>query len=48
MPFHLPTCPWGDRWEAVIDTSLRDHKELHAGEEVIVEAYAMMVLRRVD
>ncbi len=52
MPFRLPTGPWGDRWEAVIDTShpvpdLRDHRELLAGEEVVVEAYAMVVLRRV-
>jgi isoamylase len=53
MPFRLPTCPWGDRWETVIDTNkpvpdLREHHELHAGEEVEVEAYAMMVLRRID
>jgi glycogen operon protein len=53
MPFRLPTCPWGDRWETVIDTNkpipdLREHHELHAGQEVAVEAYAMMVLRRVE
>ncbi|MEA2164929.1 MAG: isoamylase [Thermoanaerobaculia bacterium] len=53
MPFRLPTGPWGDRWEPVIDTNqpvpnLREHRELQAGEEVIVEAYAMMVLRRVE
>jgi glycogen operon protein len=51
MPFRLPTGPWGDRWESVIDTShpvpdLRAHRELLAGEEVHVEAYAMVVLRR--
>ncbi|MEA2325396.1 MAG: isoamylase, partial [Thermoanaerobaculia bacterium] len=53
MPFRLPTCPWGERWETVIDTNkpipdLRSHQELHAGEEVSVEAYSMMVLRRVE
>jgi hypothetical protein len=37
----------------VIDTNkpvpdLREHRELHAGQEMIVEGYAMMVLRRVD
>jgi len=52
MPFRLPAGPWGDRWEAAIDTShpvpdLRAHHELLAGEEVVVEAYAMVVLRRV-
>jgi glycogen operon protein len=52
MPFRLPTGPWGDRWESVIDTSdpvpdLRAHGELLAGQEVVVEAYAMVVLRRV-
>jgi isoamylase len=52
MPFRLPTGPWGDQWESVIDTSdpipdLRAHRELLAGEEVVVEAYAMVVLRRV-
>ena len=53
MPFRLPTGAWGDRWETVIDTNkpipdLRSHQELHAGEEVAVEGYAMMVLRRID
>jgi len=53
MPFRLPTCPWGDRWEIAIDTNkpipdLREHRELHAGEQVEVEAYSMMVLRRLD
>jgi len=52
MPFRLPMGPWGDRWESAIDTShpvpdLRAHHELLAGEEVVVEAYAMLVLRRV-
>jgi isoamylase len=51
LSFKLPTCPWGDRWETVIDTNqpvpdLRQHKEWKAGEEVGVQAYAMMVLRR--
>jgi glycogen operon protein len=53
ITFKLPTCPWGDRWTRVIDTSepvpdLRDPKGMHAGEEVRVEAHAMMVLRRAD
>jgi isoamylase len=52
LTFRLPTCPWGDRWEKVVDTNepvpdLRQHKEWKAGEEVGIEAYAMMVLRRV-
>jgi glycogen operon protein len=51
MPFRLPTGPWGERWEPVIDTNkpipdFRAHEALHAGEEVEVEAYSMMVLRR--
>ncbi|HEX6640003.1 MAG TPA: hypothetical protein VF215_02765, partial [Thermoanaerobaculia bacterium] len=51
MSFRLPTCPWGDRWEKVIDTNepvpdLRQHQEWRAGDEVRIEAYAMMVLRR--
>ena len=51
MPFKLPTGPWGKRWEPVIDTNkpipdLRGHDALHAGDEVEVEAYSMMVLRR--
>jgi isoamylase len=53
MAFKLPTCPWGDRWVKVIDTDkpvpdLREHHQLRAGEEVHLEAYSMMVLRRVD
>jgi glycogen operon protein len=51
LKFRLPTCPWGDAWETVIDTNepvpdLRQHKEWKAGEEVWIQAYAMMVLRR--
>ncbi|HYC90649.1 MAG TPA: glycogen debranching protein GlgX [Thermoanaerobaculia bacterium] len=53
MEFTLPTCPWGDRWEKVIDTDepvpdLREHHEWRAGEQVKVQAYAVMVLRRSD
>jgi glycogen operon protein len=53
MMFKLPTCPWGDRWEKVIDTNkpvpdLREHQEFKAGEEVWVQAYSVMVLRRSD
>ncbi len=52
IQFKLPLSPWGDRWMKVIDTNeavpdLRERKELHAGEEVPVLAYSMMVLRRV-
>jgi isoamylase len=51
MRFKLPTCPWGDRWEKVIDTNepvpdLREHREWGAGEEIDVQAYAVVVLRR--
>jgi isoamylase len=53
MSFKLPTCPWGDRWEKVLDTNepvpdLREHREWKAGDEVRIEAYAMMVLRRLE
>ena len=53
IPFKLPTCPWGDRWEKVIDTNepvpdLRKHREWRAGEEVEVVGDAVVVLRRVD
>jgi isoamylase len=53
MEFTLPTCPWGDRWEKVIDTDepvpdLREHHEWKAGDQVKVQAYAVMVLRRSD
>ncbi|HYO77616.1 MAG TPA: glycogen debranching protein GlgX [Thermoanaerobaculia bacterium] len=53
MTFKLPTCPWGDRWEKVIDTNkpipdLREHQEFKAGGEVWVQSYSLMVLRRVD
>jgi isoamylase len=53
MEFTLPTCPWGDRWEKVIDTNepvpdLREHHEWKAGEQVRVEGYSLTVLRRAD
>ena len=53
MTFRLPTCPWGDRWEKVIDTDkpvpdLREHVEFKAGDEVLVQAHSLMVLRRSD
>ena len=53
LPFTLPTCPWGDLWEKVLDTNepipdLREHHEWKAGEKVTVEGYSLMVLRRVD
>jgi hypothetical protein len=51
MTFRLPTDQWGNRWEKVLDTNepvpdLRQHKEWKAGDEVTVQAYAMMVLLR--
>ena len=53
MSFKLPTCPWGDRWQKVIDTNepvpdLREHREWKAGEELSVQAYSVTVLRRSD
>jgi isoamylase len=53
MTFKLPTCPWGDRWEKVIDTNkpipdLREHEEHKAGHDVWLQAHSVMVLRRVD
>jgi isoamylase len=53
MTFKLPTCPWGDRWEKVLDTNepipnLREHQEFKAGEDVWVQAHSVMVLRRSD
>ena len=51
MPFRLPTCPWGDAWEKVIDTNepvpdLREHRIWRAGEELEVQGHAVVVLRR--
>jgi isoamylase len=51
MDFKLPTCPWGDAWERVIDTNepvpdLRQHRVWNAGESVKVQAYSVVVLRR--
>ena len=51
MDFKLPTCPWGDAWECVIDTNvpvpdLRLHHVWKAGEAVNVQAYSVVVLRR--
>ncbi|MGZ5432624.1 MAG: glycogen debranching protein GlgX, partial [Thermoanaerobaculia bacterium] len=53
LTFKLPTGPWGDLWEKVIDThdpvpDLREHHEWKAGEKVTVEGYSLMALRRVD
>jgi len=52
LTFRLPTNQWGGRWEKVLDTDepvpdLRQHQEWAAGEEVSIQAYAMMVLRKV-
>jgi glycogen operon protein len=53
LPFKLPTCPWGDRWEKVIDTNepvpdLREHDLWNAGDEVQVQSHSLIVLRRVE
>jgi glycogen operon protein len=52
LPFRLPIA-WGDHWVKVIDTKtsipdLREHHQILAGEETHLEAYSMVVLRRVD
>ncbi|HEV8657004.1 MAG TPA: glycogen debranching protein GlgX [Thermoanaerobaculia bacterium] len=51
MNFKLPTAGWGDRWIKVIDTNepvpdLRERKEIGAGQELPVQAYSLVVLRR--
>jgi isoamylase len=51
IPFRLPPEHWGEQWEPVLDTSNPTpdpsaHDVLHAGDEVQVESYTMMVLRR--
>jgi len=51
LTFRLPTNQWGDRWKKVLDTNepvpdLRLQPEWKAGEEVSIQAYAMMVLQR--
>jgi isoamylase len=53
LRFKLPTCPWGDRWEKVIDTNepvpdLRSPREWNAGEDIDVQSHSVQVLRRVD
>jgi glycogen operon protein len=53
MPFRLPTGEWGDRWMRIIDTNrlipdLREQRQIRAGDECLLEAHSMMVLRRVD
>jgi glycogen operon protein len=51
IDFRLPDHGWGDRWTKIIDTNdpvpdLRDRPEVRAGENMTVQGYAMMVLRR--
>jgi glycogen operon protein len=53
VTFRLPDCPWGERWEKVIDTAellpeKRDREEYRAGEELSVQARGLVVLRRVE
>ncbi|HJQ36318.1 MAG TPA: glycogen debranching protein GlgX [Thermoanaerobaculia bacterium] len=51
IEFTLPTGPWGDRWEIVLESSeivpdLREHREWNAGDAVQVEGHSVTVLRR--
>jgi len=53
LKFTLPTGPWGDRWATIIDTcqsvpEFREREQIHAGQQVQLQAHSMMVLRRVD
>jgi isoamylase len=53
VTFKLPVCPWGERWEKVIDTNepvpdLREHREWKAGDDFAVQAHSVVVLRRND
>jgi glycogen operon protein len=53
LDFRLPANDWGERWRKVIDTNdpvpdLRDRPEVHAGDNVTVQGYAMIVLKRID
>ena len=53
LKFTLPAGPWGDRWATIIDTcqsvpEFREREQIHAGQQVQLEAHSMMVLRRVD
>jgi glycogen operon protein len=50
LAFTVPTGPWGERWDLLLDTNepetpegTRSHR---AGEEVIVEGRSVVVLRR--
>ncbi len=52
IDFRLPDHGWGNGWTKVIDTNdpvpdLRDRPLVRAGENVTVQGYAMMVLKRV-
>ena len=53
ITFRLPTYAWGQRWAKVIDTNnpvpdLRQQQELQAGQDVSVQEYSVVVLRRTD
>ncbi len=53
IQFRLPTGLWGNRWVKVLDTNdpipdLRERGEIHAGQELSVQAYSVAVLRRLD
>jgi glycogen operon protein len=53
VTFRLPVCPWGERWEKVIDTNepvpdLRERRVWNAGEEFTVQSHSVVVLRRAD
>ncbi|HEV8432629.1 MAG TPA: glycogen debranching protein GlgX [Thermoanaerobaculia bacterium] len=52
IDFRLPDHGWGDRWTKVMDTNdpvpdLRDRPEVRAGENMTVQGYAMLILKRI-
>ncbi len=51
IAFKLPRGAWGERWTRVLDTNepvpdLRDTKAVNAGDDVHLQAYSLMVLKR--
>src|SRR5207237_6581985 len=53
MTFKLPASDWGDHWVKIVDTNrpvpdLREHHQMRAGDELLLESHSMIVLRRVD
>ncbi|HEY2090441.1 MAG TPA: glycogen debranching protein GlgX [Thermoanaerobaculia bacterium] len=53
LDFRLPPNDLGERWRKVMDTNdpvpdLRDRPEVHAGDNITVQGYAMTVLKRIN